>query len=197
VKIVASSFGSAGDFLPTLAVGAALRRRGHEVQFVGNPFYETRVRNAGLGFIPAGEHWDVYDKIEKNPAYADPANTGLLLKIHGGAGRTGEALRCGRPVICVPLAFDQFTLCSWIEKLGVGVRVPVAGRTRSDLRRVLHRVLSDDSMGRRATRAGMRFAEERDGADSAADAIESLDTRRLARDQSGSCPSGKAWPLKG
>ena len=73
MKIVASSFGSAGDFLPTLAVGAALRRRGHEVQFVGNPFY------------------------------------------------------------------------------------------------VLHRVLSDDSMGRRATRAGMRFAEERDGADSAAD----------------------------
>ena len=419
MKIVASSFGSAGDFLPALAVGAALRRRGHEVQFVGNPFYETRVRNAGLGFIPAGEHWDVYDKIEKNPAYADPANTGLLLRdlvgpnteatyrvtrdmlrsepadivvtndanfgalwaaaehgvpsvlvhaspalwmswqapvvfgdwaptgflsrpitvaarwfmgwymtrflrplaqqigtslpdvsfaasermaairlglwsptlrgpvksdpkngticgfarasalggthrgvpreveaflaagpppvvialgsvyaltsgqllrnmaqacadsghrclvvghplgvefpantlavryapydevfsraaavvVHGGAGTTGEALRCGRPVIGVPLAFDQFTLCSWIKKLGVGVRVPVAGRTRSGFGRVLERVLSDDSMKQRATGASRRFAEERDGAESGADAVESLAMQRLAARQ--------------
>jgi len=117
--------------------------------------------------------------------------------VNTGACTTWGAHGCGRLVISETLALDQLTLCSWIEKLRVDERVPVARRTRRDLRRVLNRVISDDSMGRRATRAGMRFAEERDGADSAADAIESLDTRRLARDQSGSGPSGKAWPLKG
>jgi len=34
VRRLASSFGSAGDFLPTLAAAAALRRRGHDVRFV-------------------------------------------------------------------------------------------------------------------------------------------------------------------
>jgi len=59
MKCIVSSFGSAGDFLPTLSVGAALRRRGHDVRFVANPFHESRARNAGLNFIPAGERSDL------------------------------------------------------------------------------------------------------------------------------------------
>ena len=80
MKCVVSSFGSAGDFLPTLAVGAALRRRGHEVRLVANPFYESRARNAGLGFIPAGEYSDLYEKLEKTPAFAEPSNAAMLLR---------------------------------------------------------------------------------------------------------------------
>ena len=44
---VATSFGSAGDLLPTLAIAAALRRRGHDIRFVANPSYESQVRRAG------------------------------------------------------------------------------------------------------------------------------------------------------
>lgn len=48
MRCVVTSFGSAGDFLPTLALGAVLHRRGHEVRFVANPFYESRARSTGL-----------------------------------------------------------------------------------------------------------------------------------------------------
>jgi len=54
------------------------------------------------------------------------------LVVHGGSGTTGEALRAGRPIIGVPFAYDQFSLCAHAERLGVGVRVPVARRTRAD-----------------------------------------------------------------
>lgn len=414
MKCVVSSFGSAGDFLPTLSVGAALRRRGHDVRFVANPFYESRARNAGLHFIPAGEPSNLYDKIERTPAYGRASNAAMLLAdlvgpdteatyrvvgnllrseaadvvvtsdttfgalwsaaeqnvpsvlvraspafwmswrapavfgdraliaflsrpisvgvrsfiawylsrflrrlgrrigttlrdvsfrasermaaiqlalwspivrgpvrgdppngticgfarcsafggaqtgvppevdaflaagappvvvalgsvyslisgaielsiaqacasegrrclvlghpagmmfppntlavryapydrvfasaaaivVHGGAGTTGEALRSGRPVVGVPFGYDQFTLCSRVEELGIGVRVPMATRTPSDLARALGRVLSDESMKRRAIDVGKRFADERDGAESGADAVEKLVARR-------------------
>jgi rhamnosyltransferase subunit B len=410
MKCVVSSFGSAGDFLPTLSVGAALRRRGHDVRLVANPFYENRARNAGLEFVPAGELSDLYERIEATPAYArashaamlladlvapdteatyrvvgnllrsepvdvvvtndmsfgalwsaaeqrvpsalvraspvlwmswraptvfgdraltaflsrpitmavrwfiawylsrflrplarrmgtrirdvsyrasermaaiqlglwspivrgpvrgDPPNgticgfarcsgfggaqsdvpaevdsflragpppvvvglgsvysltsgsallsiaqacashghrclvighpTGLkfppntlavryapydrvfaraaAVVVHGGAGTTGEALRCGRPIVGVPFGFDQFTLCSRIENLGIGVRVPMATRTPAHFASALQRVLCDESMKRRAIGLGERLAEERDGAESGADAVETL-----------------------
>jgi rhamnosyltransferase subunit B len=410
MRCVVSSFGSAGDFLPTLAIAAALRRRGHEVRFVANPFYAGRARHAGLELVPAGEAYDLYEKLEQTPAYAEPTNAGMLLRdlvgpnteatyrvigdllrsettdivvtgdgsfgalwaaaeqrvrsvlvhaspvlwmswrtpvvlgdrtmlalfsrplsvvgrslmgwyltrflrplarrmgtrlrdvsfaasermaaiqlglwspafrgpvpsdpsnaticgfarasafggaepglpseveaflangpppvvvglgsayalvagdilrniaracadgghrclvvghpsgvefphntlavryapydqvfpraaavvVHGGAGTTGEALRCGRPVIGVPFAFDQFTHCSQIEKLGLGVRMHEARRTQADFAAAIARTLGDRSMQQRASDAGRRFAAERDGAESGADAVESL-----------------------
>ncbi len=56
--------------MPALAVGAALARRGHRVRFVGNPFHERRVRNAGLDFVAAGPLCDLDDVIVREPAYA-------------------------------------------------------------------------------------------------------------------------------
>jgi UDP:flavonoid glycosyltransferase YjiC (YdhE family) len=410
MRCVVSSFGSAGDFLPTLAVAATLGRRGHAVRYVANPFYESRVRNAGLEFVPAGELLDVYEKIERSPGLTDRAGVTMLLRdfvgpnteatyrtvrdllrsdrpdavvtndasfgvlwaaaeervpsalvhaspmiwmgwrspavfgdralpsllsrlltaagsafvvwymtrflrrisrrmgtsladvsytasermaairlglwspllrgpiagdppngaicgftrasalggaepgvppevaaflaagpppvvvafgsafallagrilqsiaeacadgghpclvighpkdvefppdtlavryapydrvfpeaaavvVHGGAGTTGEALRCGRPIVGVPFGFDQFWHCAAIETLGAGVRVPIARRTRADFAEAIERALSDEAIGRRASDAGRRFAAERDGAESAADAIERL-----------------------
>lgn len=69
MRVVVSSFGSAGDFVPALAVGAVLARRGHRVRFVGNPFHEGRVRNAGVDFVAAGERCDLYAAIASEPAY--------------------------------------------------------------------------------------------------------------------------------
>lgn len=78
MRCLVTSFGSAGDFLPTLALAAALKRRGHDVRFVANPFYEGRTRSAGLELIPAGEHCDLHALFERNPAYGDPANARML-----------------------------------------------------------------------------------------------------------------------
>ncbi len=157
---------TSGQLLRNMAQACA--DSGHRCLVVGHPLgVEFPANTLAVRYAP-------YDEVFSRAA---------AVVVHGGAGTTGEALRCGRPVIGVPLAFDQFTLCSWIKKLGVGVRVPVAGRTRSGFGRVLERVLSDDSMKRRATGASRRFAEERDGAESGADAVESLAMQRLAARQ--------------
>lgn len=408
LRCLATSFGSAGDFLPTLAVAAALHRRGHEVTFVANPLYASRVERAAVDFVPAGERLEIFERIERTPAYTDPANARMMFRdfvepdseavyrvarermrsapvdvvltsdvsfggvwaaaehrvpnmlltaspvlwmgwhspvmfgdgairtalarpltvvgrslmrwyigrmlrpvarrvgaplpdvshptweraaalqlglwspalraklasdlpnarvcgyvrasalagaepavlpevraflddgpppvvvglgsvigltagalltvlahacadngrrcliighpsgltlppgtlavpwapydqvfsraavvvVHGGSGTTGEALRSGRPVLGVPAAYDHFTLCEAIERLGVGVRVPLARRSRAELAGMLGRVLSDPAMQDRAAAAGSRFAAERDGAVAAAEEIE-------------------------
>ena len=91
--------------------------------------------------------------------------------IHGGSGTTGEALRAGRPILGVPFAYDQFSLCARLERLRVGVSMPVARRTRADFTAILHRILADDALARRANDAGRRFTLDSDGADVAADVI--------------------------
>src|SRR5215472_18603765 len=80
MNCVVSSFGSAGDFLPSLAIGGALRRRGHRVWLVANPFYASRARHAGVDMVPAGEPVDLYARLEENPAYGDPAHATALLR---------------------------------------------------------------------------------------------------------------------
>jgi UDP:flavonoid glycosyltransferase YjiC (YdhE family) len=71
MKIVATSFGSSGDLLPTLSIAAALAAAGHEVLFVGNPSSEAQARAAGLRFVPAGEPIDIFRRMEENPIYLD------------------------------------------------------------------------------------------------------------------------------
>ena len=80
MRVVASSFGSAGDFLPTLAIAAVLQRRGHDVRFVANPAYTDRLQLAGLNVIPAGAPVDVGAKIEQNPGYGDFSHAGKMLE---------------------------------------------------------------------------------------------------------------------
>ncbi len=74
MRYVASSFGSAGDFLPTLVIAKALRDAGHDVLFVTNPFHEPAVRRAGLDFEGAGTYVDVFNELEANPVYLDTFN---------------------------------------------------------------------------------------------------------------------------
>jgi rhamnosyltransferase subunit B len=69
MNILATSFGSAGDFLPTLAVASALHGRGHRVRFVANPAFEAQVRHSGVPFVPAGALCDLAAAFEANPKY--------------------------------------------------------------------------------------------------------------------------------
>jgi rhamnosyltransferase subunit B len=205
---IATSFGSAGDFLPTLAIAAALRRRGHDVRFVANPSYESQVRLAagappvvvGLGSAFSRVAGDLLRDVATACADLDrrclvvghpggvafPSNTlavrwaphervfsrAAAVVVHGGAGTTAEALRAGRPIVGVPFAYDQFTLCEYVERLGIGRRVRVKRRSRADLMAMLREVLSNAAMAQRATEAGARFAAEPDGAETAAEVIE-------------------------
>jgi UDP:flavonoid glycosyltransferase YjiC (YdhE family) len=52
MRVVLQAFGSLGDLHPTMAVGLALKARGHEVTLVTHEQYRLKVRRERLGFEP-------------------------------------------------------------------------------------------------------------------------------------------------
>lgn len=54
LNVLIPRHGSSGDVLPCIAIGWELKRRGHEVTFIGNPYFETNAVKAGLSFVPVG-----------------------------------------------------------------------------------------------------------------------------------------------
>lgn len=60
-----SCIGSAGDVHPFIAIGQALRERGHRVDLLTSPYFRERVESAGLGFVPIGTLED-YEETVRN-----------------------------------------------------------------------------------------------------------------------------------
>ena len=54
MQFVVSALGSAGDVHPFIAISQALRARGHRVQMIASPYFEARIRRAGIEFTPLG-----------------------------------------------------------------------------------------------------------------------------------------------
>jgi UDP:flavonoid glycosyltransferase YjiC (YdhE family) len=138
MRLVISRWGSSGDVLPYVAVGWALAERGHHVTFAGNPYYEARVREAGLAFEAVGSvadqqalmaDADVWDRSRKTPehvyrdhyyshvpAYFDAVSRilqeGPATVIGGEAGGAMAAERAGAPFVhiaCSP-GTSRFTV---------------------------------------------------------------------------------------
>lgn len=55
MKVLLTAIGSPGDVNPSIALGRALRARGHEAVLLVNPYFERQVRAAGLDFLPLGD----------------------------------------------------------------------------------------------------------------------------------------------
>jgi rhamnosyltransferase subunit B len=58
MHVVISGWGSSGDVMPLIAVGSALRQRGHQVHFAGNPHFQLPATEAGLSFLGVGATGD-------------------------------------------------------------------------------------------------------------------------------------------
>jgi rhamnosyltransferase subunit B len=54
LNILLPTVGSAGDVHPVVALGLALRARGHRVTVLTNPFFQELVEAQGLGFLAVG-----------------------------------------------------------------------------------------------------------------------------------------------
>ena len=55
MKFVLASVGSAGDAHPYIAIGNALRARGHKVAFFTNHAHQPATQAAGLAYLPADD----------------------------------------------------------------------------------------------------------------------------------------------
>lgn len=60
------TIGTAGDVHPFIGVGLALRRRGHEVVVITNPYFSERIERVGLKFHPLGTE-DGYRALVTSP----------------------------------------------------------------------------------------------------------------------------------
>jgi rhamnosyltransferase subunit B len=54
LNVLLVTVGSAGDVHPFIALGLALRARGHRATVLTNPFFQSLVEQQGLGFVPLG-----------------------------------------------------------------------------------------------------------------------------------------------
>ncbi|WP_224996122.1 glycosyltransferase [Cesiribacter sp. SM1] len=61
-KIVISSYGSLGDLYPYLAIGQALKARGHQVTIAGGVSVRSKVEGMGLSFAPLRPDLDLSDR---------------------------------------------------------------------------------------------------------------------------------------
>lgn len=57
MQVLLTSHGSTGDIVPMIALGKALRARGHSVRFATTPFFQAPIEAAGLTFIRVPPDW--------------------------------------------------------------------------------------------------------------------------------------------
>jgi MGT family glycosyltransferase len=95
-----------------------------------------------------------------------------LVITHGGNNTTTECLHFGKPMIVLPLFWDQYDNAQRVDELGLGVRLDTYGFTDREMRAALDRLLANSALHDRLASAADRV-RSRDGLAGAADLIES------------------------
>ena len=111
-----------------------------------------------------------------------------LVITHGGNNTTTEALHFGKPMIVLPLFWDQPDNAQRMDELGLGVRLDTYGFTDGELHGAIGRLLGDDALRARLADGAARI-QARQGLRAAADLIER--TAEAAGEPAGSAAS---WP---
>jgi len=90
---------------------------------------------------------------------------------HGGNNTTTECLHFGKPMVVLPLFWDQYDNAQRVDELGLGVRLDTYGAAGDELRSAIERLLGDDALRARLAAAAERI-QGRDGLTAAAGLIE-------------------------
>ena len=100
-----------------------------------------------------------------------------LVITHGGNNTTTEAFHFGKPMIVLPLFWDQYDNAQRVHELGFGVRLPTYDVEDRELRDAVDTLLADTHLRHRMAANGDRIRAA-DGKRVAADLIEDLGRRR-------------------
>ena len=90
---------------------------------------------------------------------------------HGGNNTTTECMWFGKPMVVLPIFWDQHDNAQRVHETGHGVRLPTYALDEAGLHAAIDRVLTDDVLRRRCVDAGERL-RLRPGTVRAADLIE-------------------------
>lgn len=96
-----------------------------------------------------------------------------LVITHGGNNTTTEALHFGKPMILLPLFWDQYDNAQRMDELGFGVRLATYAFTDAEMSNALSKLLGDSSLKSRLTDISKQI-QSRDGLNVGADVIESV-----------------------
>jgi UDP:flavonoid glycosyltransferase YjiC (YdhE family) len=96
-----------------------------------------------------------------------------LVITHGGNNTTTESFHFGKPMIVLPLFWDQYDNAQRVDETGFGARLDTYRFQDEEMHRAIDRLLGDVQLRGRMDEAGGRIRAER-GTDVAADLIESL-----------------------
>jgi UDP:flavonoid glycosyltransferase YjiC (YdhE family) len=91
---------------------------------------------------------------------------------HGGNNTTTEAFHFGKPMIVLPLFWDQYDNAQRVEETGFGVRLATYAFEAAELAEAIERLLGDGALRARMGAIGAEI-RSRDGVGKAAAAIES------------------------
>jgi MGT family glycosyltransferase len=96
-----------------------------------------------------------------------------LVITHGGNNTTTEAFHFGKPMIVLPLFWDQYDNAQRVDETGFGVRLATYAFEPSELTGAIERLLADVGLRNRLAGVGAEI-RARDGVAKAAAAIESV-----------------------
>jgi MGT family glycosyltransferase len=96
-----------------------------------------------------------------------------LVITHGGNNTTTETLHFGKPMIVLPLFWDQYDNAQRMHELGFGIRLPTYEFTADELNTALDTLLTDTTLRGRLDEIGRRI-RARDGLTRGADIIEKV-----------------------
>ena len=96
-----------------------------------------------------------------------------LVITHGGNNTTTEALHFGKPMILLPLFWDQYDNAQRMDELGLGVRLDTYRFTDGELHAALARLLGDTELHHRLAAASKEI-RSRAGVATAANLIEGV-----------------------
>jgi MGT family glycosyltransferase len=92
---------------------------------------------------------------------------------HGGNNTTTECMWFGKPMLVLPIFWDQHDNAQRVDETGYGVRLRTYDRAGGELAAALDRMLSDEQLRARCAAAGERLRLQ-PGTERAADLIEAL-----------------------
>ena len=99
-----------------------------------------------------------------------------LVISHGGNNTTTEALHFGKPLIVLPLFWDQYENAQRVDELGFGVRLNTYAFADAELTDAVERLLADTDLRARLAEMGAAI-RGRDGLRVGADVIEQVGVR--------------------
>ena len=94
-----------------------------------------------------------------------------LVITHGGNNTTTESLHFGKPMVLLPLFWDQYDNAQRMDELGFGIRLATYEFTPEEINGAIDRLLDDRDLRRRMDEMGQRI-RAREGLRRGADIIE-------------------------